>query len=215
MQVCFFFFFFQEKDSSLEPQQHFNALDMGPSGLTTSPSPSASSRSSHKSSHTAMSEPACECRSLDGSWMGTPSDQGHRVTQRPRLSWARPSVPRRHSLRSVFHTSRIAAFPYVLVRVSIGMIENKQTRKKRHHDQKATREGRGLFHLSSRESEQELEAGADTEAVECCCLLACSSACFLMPSRATHPGVAPSSSIIHQENVPQACPQSSLVEASS
>nr|XP_042122620.1 neuronal PAS domain-containing protein 2 isoform X2 [Peromyscus maniculatus bairdii] len=48
----------KEKDSSLEPQQHFNALDMGPSGLTTSPSPSASSRSSHKSSHTAMSEPA-------------------------------------------------------------------------------------------------------------------------------------------------------------
>ncbi|KAH0503982.1 Neuronal PAS domain-containing protein 2 [Microtus ochrogaster] len=49
----------KEKDSSLEPQQHFNALDMGASGLTTSPSPSASSRSSHKSSHTAMSEPTC------------------------------------------------------------------------------------------------------------------------------------------------------------
>ncbi|KAM7318830.1 hypothetical protein ACRRTK_021942 [Alexandromys fortis] len=43
--------------SALKPQQHFNALDMGASGLTTSPSPSASSRSSHKSSHTAMSEP--------------------------------------------------------------------------------------------------------------------------------------------------------------
>uniref|UniRef100_F1MAG2 Neuronal PAS domain protein 2 n=1 Tax=Rattus norvegicus TaxID=10116 RepID=F1MAG2_RAT len=47
----------KEKDSSLEPQPHFNALDMGASGLTSSPSPSASSRSSHKSSHTAMSEP--------------------------------------------------------------------------------------------------------------------------------------------------------------
>ncbi|XP_076771130.1 neuronal PAS domain-containing protein 2 isoform X2 [Arvicanthis niloticus] len=47
----------KEKDSSLEPQQHFNALDLGASGLTSSPSPSASSRSSHKSSHTAMSEP--------------------------------------------------------------------------------------------------------------------------------------------------------------
>ncbi|XP_051008705.1 neuronal PAS domain-containing protein 2 [Acomys russatus] len=48
----------KEKDSNLEPQQHFNALDMGASGLTSSPSPSASSRSSHKSSRTAMSEPA-------------------------------------------------------------------------------------------------------------------------------------------------------------
>ncbi|XP_027293045.1 neuronal PAS domain-containing protein 2 isoform X2 [Cricetulus griseus] len=47
----------KEKDASLEPPQHFNALDMGASGLTTSPSPSVSSRSSHKSSHTAMSEP--------------------------------------------------------------------------------------------------------------------------------------------------------------
>ncbi|XP_052049288.1 neuronal PAS domain-containing protein 2 isoform X2 [Apodemus sylvaticus] len=47
----------KEKDSSLEPQQHCNALDVGASGLTSSPSPSASSRSSHKSSHTAMSEP--------------------------------------------------------------------------------------------------------------------------------------------------------------
>ncbi|MXQ90143.1 hypothetical protein E5288_WYG017360 [Bos mutus] len=47
----------KEKGSSLEPQQHFNALDMGTSGLNTSHSPSASSRSSHKSSRTAMSEP--------------------------------------------------------------------------------------------------------------------------------------------------------------
>ncbi|XP_040585272.1 neuronal PAS domain-containing protein 2 isoform X2 [Mesocricetus auratus] len=49
----------KEKDTSLEPQPqpHFNPLDMGASGLTTSPSPSVSSRSSHKSSHTALSEP--------------------------------------------------------------------------------------------------------------------------------------------------------------
>ncbi|XP_069439923.1 neuronal PAS domain-containing protein 2 isoform X2 [Ovis canadensis] len=47
----------KDKGSSLEPQQHFNALDMGTSGLNTSHSPSASSRSSHKSSRTAMSEP--------------------------------------------------------------------------------------------------------------------------------------------------------------
>ncbi|XP_055463307.1 neuronal PAS domain-containing protein 2 [Psammomys obesus] len=48
----------KEKDASLEPQQHFNALDMGASGLASSPSPSASSRSSHRSSRTAVSEPA-------------------------------------------------------------------------------------------------------------------------------------------------------------
>ncbi|XP_053445909.1 neuronal PAS domain-containing protein 2 isoform X1 [Nycticebus coucang] len=47
----------KEKGSSLEPQQHFNALDVGVSGLNASHSPSASSRSSHKSSHTALSEP--------------------------------------------------------------------------------------------------------------------------------------------------------------
>ncbi|XP_043323903.1 neuronal PAS domain-containing protein 2 isoform X4 [Cervus canadensis] len=47
----------KDKGSSLEPQQHFNALDLGTSGLNTSHSPSASSRSSHKSSRTAVSEP--------------------------------------------------------------------------------------------------------------------------------------------------------------
>ncbi|XP_066233315.1 neuronal PAS domain-containing protein 2 isoform X3 [Saccopteryx leptura] len=47
----------KDKGSSLEPQQHFNALDVGTSGLHTDHSPSASSRSSCKSSHTAMSEP--------------------------------------------------------------------------------------------------------------------------------------------------------------
>ncbi|XP_067560250.1 neuronal PAS domain-containing protein 2 isoform X3 [Pseudorca crassidens] len=47
----------KHKGSSLEAQQHFNALDVGTSGLNTSHSPSASSRSSHKSSRTAVSEP--------------------------------------------------------------------------------------------------------------------------------------------------------------
>ncbi|XP_019609428.2 neuronal PAS domain-containing protein 2 [Rhinolophus sinicus] len=46
----------KDKGSNLELQQHLNALDVGTSGLNTSHSPSASSRSSHKSSHTAMSE---------------------------------------------------------------------------------------------------------------------------------------------------------------
>ncbi|VTJ83330.1 Hypothetical predicted protein [Marmota monax] len=48
----------KDKGSSHDPQQHFNALDVGAAGLNASPSPSVSSRSSHKSSHTAMSEPA-------------------------------------------------------------------------------------------------------------------------------------------------------------
>ncbi|XP_062934274.1 neuronal PAS domain-containing protein 2 isoform X3 [Cynocephalus volans] len=47
----------KDKGSSLDPQQHFNTVDVGASGLDTSHSPSGSSRSSHKSSHTAVSEP--------------------------------------------------------------------------------------------------------------------------------------------------------------
>uniref|UniRef100_A0A8C6A0R0 Neuronal PAS domain protein 2 n=1 Tax=Marmota marmota marmota TaxID=9994 RepID=A0A8C6A0R0_MARMA len=47
----------KDKGSSHDPQQHFNPLDVGAAGLNASPSPSVSSRSSHKSSHTAMSEP--------------------------------------------------------------------------------------------------------------------------------------------------------------
>ncbi|KAM5316026.1 LOW QUALITY PROTEIN: neuronal PAS domain-containing protein 2 [Glossophaga mutica] len=44
------------KGSSLESRQHFKTFDMDASGLNTSYSPSVSSRSSHKSLHTAMSE---------------------------------------------------------------------------------------------------------------------------------------------------------------
>ncbi|XP_068929125.1 neuronal PAS domain-containing protein 2 isoform X4 [Petaurus breviceps papuanus] len=47
-----------DKGASLDPPQHFSALDVGASVLNTSQSPSASSRSSHKSSHTPMSETA-------------------------------------------------------------------------------------------------------------------------------------------------------------
>lgn len=81
---------FQDKGSSLDPQQHFNALDAGTLGLNTSHSPSVSSRSSHKSSHTAMSEPACECAATDGEGVGAHVGPGwweYRVPQRvPGLS---------------------------------------------------------------------------------------------------------------------------------
>nr|XP_048713715.1 neuronal PAS domain-containing protein 2 isoform X1 [Caretta caretta] len=48
------------KDSGLglNPEQHFNALEIGVSVLNTSRTPSVSSRSSHKSSNTPMSDPA-------------------------------------------------------------------------------------------------------------------------------------------------------------
>ncbi|KAM7182271.1 neuronal PAS domain-containing protein 2 isoform 1-T1 [Macrochelys suwanniensis] len=48
------------KDSGLglNPEQHFNALEIGISVLNTSRTPSVSSRSSHKSSNTPMSDPA-------------------------------------------------------------------------------------------------------------------------------------------------------------
>ncbi|XP_013009795.1 neuronal PAS domain-containing protein 2 isoform X2 [Cavia porcellus] len=48
----------KDKDSSLDPQPHFNTLDTSTPGLNASPSPSVSSRSSHKSTNRAVSEPA-------------------------------------------------------------------------------------------------------------------------------------------------------------
>uniref|UniRef100_A0A8V5FQI1 Uncharacterized protein n=1 Tax=Melopsittacus undulatus TaxID=13146 RepID=A0A8V5FQI1_MELUD len=52
-----------DSGTSLDPEQHFNALDIGASILSTSRTPSVSSRSSPKSSHTPKSDPACEWHS--------------------------------------------------------------------------------------------------------------------------------------------------------
>ncbi|KAK2512661.1 hypothetical protein Q9966_016327, partial [Columba livia] len=49
----------KESGASLDPEQHFNALDIGASVLSASRTPSVSSRSSPKSSHTPKSDPAC------------------------------------------------------------------------------------------------------------------------------------------------------------
>ncbi|XP_071602136.1 neuronal PAS domain-containing protein 2 isoform X3 [Heliangelus exortis] len=48
----------KDSGSSLDPEQHFNALDIGASILSASRTPSVSSRSSPKSSHTPKSDPA-------------------------------------------------------------------------------------------------------------------------------------------------------------
>uniref|UniRef100_A0A8C3NXD0 Neuronal PAS domain protein 2 n=1 Tax=Cyanoderma ruficeps TaxID=181631 RepID=A0A8C3NXD0_9PASS len=48
----------KDSGTSLDPEQHFNALDIGASILSTSRTPSVSSRSSPKSSHTPKSDPA-------------------------------------------------------------------------------------------------------------------------------------------------------------
>ncbi|XP_053792634.1 neuronal PAS domain-containing protein 2 isoform X1 [Vidua chalybeata] len=48
----------KESGTSLDPEQHFNALDIGASILSASRTPSVSSRSSPKSSHTPKSDPA-------------------------------------------------------------------------------------------------------------------------------------------------------------
>ncbi|NWQ94487.1 NPAS2 protein, partial [Burhinus bistriatus] len=48
----------KDSGASLDPEQHFNALDIGASILSTSRTPSVSSRSSPKSSHTPKSDPA-------------------------------------------------------------------------------------------------------------------------------------------------------------
>uniref|UniRef100_A0A674H2N1 Neuronal PAS domain protein 2 n=1 Tax=Taeniopygia guttata TaxID=59729 RepID=A0A674H2N1_TAEGU len=52
-----------ESGTNLDPEQHFNALDIGASVLSASRTPSVSSRSSPKSSHTPKSDPACEWHS--------------------------------------------------------------------------------------------------------------------------------------------------------
>ncbi|NXR07724.1 NPAS2 protein, partial [Semnornis frantzii] len=48
----------KDSSASLDPEQHFNALDIGASILSASRTPSVSSRSSPKSSHTPKSDPA-------------------------------------------------------------------------------------------------------------------------------------------------------------
>ncbi|NXW74989.1 NPAS2 protein, partial [Hirundo rustica] len=48
----------KDSGTSLDPEQHFNALDIGASILSGSRTPSVSSRSSPKSSHTPKSDPA-------------------------------------------------------------------------------------------------------------------------------------------------------------
>ncbi|KFQ89404.1 Neuronal PAS domain-containing protein 2, partial [Phoenicopterus ruber ruber] len=48
----------KDSGASLDPEQHFNALDIGASILSASRTPSVSSRSSPKSSHTPKSDPA-------------------------------------------------------------------------------------------------------------------------------------------------------------
>ncbi|KAM6100469.1 neuronal PAS domain-containing protein 2 isoform 3-T3 [Theristicus caerulescens] len=48
----------KDSGTSLDPEQHFNALDIGASILSVSRTPSVSSRSSPKSSHTPKSDPA-------------------------------------------------------------------------------------------------------------------------------------------------------------
>ncbi|NWY10182.1 NPAS2 protein, partial [Aphelocoma coerulescens] len=48
----------KDSGTSLDPEQHFNALDIGASILSASRTPSVSSRSSPKSSHTPKSDPA-------------------------------------------------------------------------------------------------------------------------------------------------------------
>ncbi|XP_074820999.1 neuronal PAS domain-containing protein 2 isoform X2 [Natator depressus] len=48
----------EDNGLGLNPEQHFNALEIGVSVLNTSRTPSVSSRNSHKSSNTPMSDPA-------------------------------------------------------------------------------------------------------------------------------------------------------------
>ncbi|XP_076990004.1 neuronal PAS domain-containing protein 2 isoform X2 [Tamandua tetradactyla] len=81
----------KDKGSSTDPLPHPSALDAGASGVHTSHSPSASSRSSHKSSHTAMSEPTSTPSKLIAEASTTPLPRSATLPQElpvPRLSQA-------------------------------------------------------------------------------------------------------------------------------
>nr|XP_031362052.1 neuronal PAS domain-containing protein 2 [Lonchura striata domestica] len=89
----------KESGTSLDPEQHFNALDIGASVLSASRTPSVSSRSSPKSSHTPKSDPASTPTKLitesNTPLPRTPSTQQdlsvHRLSQPTALQVSLPS----------------------------------------------------------------------------------------------------------------------------
>ncbi|NXT81245.1 NPAS2 protein, partial [Zapornia atra] len=91
----------KDSGASLDPEQHFNALDIGASILSTSRTPSVSSRSSPKSSHTPKSDPASTPTKLiaesNTPLPRTPSTQQdlsvHRLSQPTPLQVSLPSQP--------------------------------------------------------------------------------------------------------------------------
>uniref|UniRef100_A0A8V5GQ15 Uncharacterized protein n=1 Tax=Melopsittacus undulatus TaxID=13146 RepID=A0A8V5GQ15_MELUD len=96
----------KDSGTSLDPEQHFNALDIGASILSTSRTPSVSSRSSPKSSHTPKSDPASTPTKLiaepNTPLPRTPSAQQdlsvHRLSQPTALQVSLPSQPSRELL---------------------------------------------------------------------------------------------------------------------
>uniref|UniRef100_A0A8D0EQ98 Neuronal PAS domain protein 2 n=1 Tax=Strix occidentalis caurina TaxID=311401 RepID=A0A8D0EQ98_STROC len=91
----------KDSGTSLDPEQHFNALDIGASILSASRTPSVSSRSSPKSSHTPKSDPASTPTKLlaesNTPLPRTPSTQQdlsvHRLSQPTALQVSLPSQP--------------------------------------------------------------------------------------------------------------------------
>ncbi|XP_003203200.1 neuronal PAS domain-containing protein 2 isoform X1 [Meleagris gallopavo] len=91
----------KDSGSSLDPEQHFNALDIGASILSASRTPSVSSRSSPKSSHTPKSDPATTPTKLTAETstplQRTSSTQQdlstHRLSQPTTLQASLPSQP--------------------------------------------------------------------------------------------------------------------------
>ncbi|NWH89983.1 NPAS2 protein, partial [Aegithalos caudatus] len=89
----------KDSGTSLDPDQHFNALDIGASILSASRTPSVSSRSSPKSSHTPKSDPASTPTKLitesNTPLPRTPSTQQdlsvHRLSQPTALQVSLPS----------------------------------------------------------------------------------------------------------------------------
>ncbi|NXJ99353.1 NPAS2 protein, partial [Corythaixoides concolor] len=91
----------KDSGASLDPEPHFNVLDIGASILSASRTPSVSSRSSPKSSHTPKSDPASTPTKLiaesNTPLPRTPSAQqdlsAHRLSQPTALQVSLPSQP--------------------------------------------------------------------------------------------------------------------------
>ncbi|NXC13653.1 NPAS2 protein, partial [Corythaeola cristata] len=129
----------KDSGASLDPEPHFNALDIGASILSASRTPSVSSRSSPKSSHTPKSDPASTPTKLiaesNTPLPRTPSAQQdlsvHRLSQPTALQVSLPSQPSCELLPQQLlpqATLQNQPAPLAQVKLSLTSLQELQTR---------------------------------------------------------------------------------------